>query len=506
MPKPTPFARVDIDVDAGTETKRLFERPEPDTPFRILILGDFSGRANRGICEPRLAGRRPLSVDRDNFDQVLAKLQPEVRLPVAGGEARQASVRFRELEDFHPDRIFRQVPLFKALRETRARLSDRATFAAAAAALQQPAPAPAPQAPPRVNLQDLFERTLEETETRAADRPARALDDFSALVRDIVAPHLVPKADPQQAELVAQVDAATSAQMRDFLHNPDLQALEAAWRAMFFLVRRLETGASLKLYLLDVSKEELAAELRSAPDLRASGLYRIAVEETLDTPGGEPWALLAGLYTFDHSLDDVVLLGFLGGIARAAGAPFLAAASPGVIGCESVGKTPERESWRAADPDEHRGWKVLRSLPEAPHLGLALPRFLLRLPYGKDTEPIEEFEFEELSSAAEHESYLWGNPSAACVCLLGQAFSEYGWDMRPGQVRDIDGLPLHIYREDGESRLKPCAEALLTEQAAEDILERGIMPLLSVKGRDAVRLFRFQSLADPPAALAGRWG
>lgn len=137
---------------------------------------------------------------------------------------------------------------------------------------------------------------------------------------------------------------------------------------------------------------------------------------------------------------------------------------------------------------------------------MALPRFLLRLPYGKKTDPIESFDFEEMPEAPAHEDYLWGNPAFAWAVLLAQSFREYGWEMRPGLHAQIDGLPLHVYEHDGESELKPCAEALLTEEAAAHVLDNGPMPLVSLKGRDAAQLVRFQSIAEPLRSLAGRWG
>ena len=148
----------------------------------------------------------------------------------------------------------------------------------------------------------------------------------------------------------------------------------------------------------------------------------------------------------------------------------------------------------------------MRKMPEASYLGLALPRFILRLPYGEDTDPIDRFDFEEMPDASIHSFYLWGNPSVACALLLGQSFSHSGWDLKPGIVLDIEGLPLHVYKEAGESMIKACAEVVFTEQAAEKIIEKGIMPLLSFKNQDRVRLARFQSIADPPTGLNGRWG
>ena len=62
-----------------------------------------------------------------------------------------------------------------------------------------------------------------------------------------------------------------------------------------------------------------------------------------------------------------------------------------------------------------------------------------------------------------------------------------------------------VYTVEGEPRSKPCAEVLMTQTAAEEMLEKGIMPLATIKEQPVVRLVRFQSIADPPTALAGRW-
>jgi type VI secretion system protein ImpC len=216
--------------------------------------------------------------------------------------------------------------------------------------------------------------------------------------------------------------------------------------------------------------------------------------------------VLAGNYVFDNSAGSAALLGRLAKLAKAAGAPFLAGASPRILGCASLAESPDPRAWRPSDDEETRGWwEAVRRLPDARWLGLALPRFLLRLPYGRQTSETEAFDFEEMPGTPRHEAYLWGNAVFACVYLLGQAFSEYGWEFRPGAVRDVDGLPAHVYGENGETNLKPCAEVLLTEAAAEAILERGLMPLISIKGTDRVQLGRFQSIAEPLAPLAGRW-
>jgi type VI secretion system protein ImpC len=322
----------------------------------------------------------------------------------------------------------------------------------------------------------------------------------------VTEPSLAPAADPRQAEAVALIDRGLGSQMRALLHAPDFQAMEAAWRAMFLLVRRLETGTQLKLYLIDISKAELGADVDSAEDSGSSSLSRLLVDQSAGTPGGEPWGLIVGNYTFGPTQEDAKILGRLAKIASRAQAPFIGGASPLAVGCESFAETPYAEDWTwKAKSDDREAWAALRVQPEAVYLGFALPRFALRLPYGATTDPIESFAFEEMPDIPAHEDYLWGNPAFACALLLAQSFSDSGWEMRPGEHSEIDRLPLHVYTQDGGSELKPCAEALLTERAAEKILEAGLMPLVWLKSQETVRLLRFQSVAKPLRALAGRW-
>jgi type VI secretion system protein ImpC len=298
------------------------------------------------------------------------------------------------------------------------------------------------------------------------------------------------------------VDAATSELMQRILHHPDFQAIESAWRAVYFLVSRLETDEQLKLYLLNISKTELAADLGSTDNLRSTGIYKLLAEQTVETFGGEPWAVLAGNYIFDNSREDAELLGCIAKIAKASRAPFISSVSDKVLGCESLAETPNPNDWqRLPGAVESQAWETLRKLPDAAYLGLALPRFLLRLPYGADTDTIERFDFEEMIEVPDHDDYLWANPSFACVYLLAQAFSRYGWNFRPGIIQDIEGLPLYIYKEEGESRVKPCAEVALTERAAEIILDKGLMPLLCFRNQDIIRLARFQSSRPPVVCL-----
>jgi type VI secretion system protein ImpC len=277
--------------------------------------------------------------------------------------------------------------------------------------------------------------------------------------------------------------------MRAILGHPGFQALEAAWRSVFFLLQRLETGVQLKLYLIDVTRDEL---------LDAALLRRPLARDG--------WSAAACLHSFAPAENDCTALAGLAVLAREAGGPVLAGIHPRLMGCESMAATPDPDDWkRPLDEPSLRAWRQLRSHPDARWLGLAMPRILLRLPYGRATSPAESFDFEEMPQPPLHEAYLWGSPAIAIVCLLGQAFSARGWQLHPGLRNQIEGLPVHTYRVGGEPRMTPPAETWLTDRVADRILDQGVMPLASSRNSGLILLVRSQSIADPPRPLAGPW-
>ncbi len=495
----------------------MHQKPTDETPFCIAILADFGGRGNRGLCETgeSLAGRRRIMVDVDNIENLPAKLGVQLHIPIgSGGEVK---MQFKELDDFHPDRIFDQLELLQELKAIRNRLQNPATFTEAAGQLQSwitgKPDADKPHAPKADDVSawsqetndDMLARLLEKQPGQQPSTSPGLFPSVEAFIRQAVEPYIVPAPDPRQGDLVRQVDQALSGQMRAILHHLDFQRLESAWRTLHFLVSQVETDETLKLYVIDITKAELSADL-SSNELQSTGTYRLLVEQSVGTPGAGPWALLLGDYVFDQSEEDVSLLRKLAGVAQAAGAPFLATASPHFAGCESLAAAPDPDDWQCqGHPDLVRQWREFRQSPQSAFIGLALPRFLLRLPYGKNTEPIDQFEFEELTDVPDHNRYLWGNPAAICTYLLAAAFRECGWSLTDGLRCDVTGLPMHVYKTDDQTNVTPCAEIFLTERAMQILIDKGLIPLLSFKGRDTVRVARFQSIAEPPTPLAGRW-
>jgi type VI secretion system protein ImpC len=493
--------RMQFDTTFG-RSRLTGSRPRDEEPFCILVLADLSGRGSVPGRVP-FAQRRPVAVDFDNLDAVFARLAPRLDFTIAGAPL---TIEFRSLEDFHPDRLFERLGPFGALRRLRAELNDPATFRRAAQALgAPPASEAAPPGPEMPGGAADLERLLGKPPAPVSGAAAAGGFDIDRWLRTVVAPHIGPDAT-EQRHWVGVADAAIAAEMRRVLHHPSFQALEATWRGIDRLVRGLETGETLQIFLFDAPREDLEREFIATADEPAqSALWRQLCGSDTAAPDARRWSLLVGDYAFGASIAEASLVAALGAIAAQCGAPLLAAARLDVLGCAGPRQLGEPQSWTPAEPPAQAGWNALRTSAAASSIGLALPRILARLPYGAGTDPIESFAFEEFPSRPDHDAYLWGNPAFALALLAGQAFQDAGWDLDLARHVDATGLPTHVYRDDGEARQQPCAEVLLSESAGEAILRCGIMPFLSFRHRDAARLLRWQSIADPAEPLRGPW-
>lgn len=481
---------ANLDINLGRSEPA---RPLDDTPFRIAVLGDFSGRGSRGAHESD-AGliRRPARpVDRDDLDEVMKEIGPELRLTLRDGAS--LNIRFTSLDDFHPDRLFERLPVFQALRELRQRLANPSTFKAAAAELAGGGPAPEPKRPSGASLlgdilDDQSPRDIEET-------MADAGGDLHGFIQKILKPHLVPNPDPRQSEMVAQVDAAAGATMRSILHAPEFRALEGLWRGIDLLVRQVETSSELKILLIDLSQAELETAVPSGGDPQASPLVRLLKSHT----DPDPWSLLVGDYCFGAEAGEVDRLAQLASIGMLLGAPWLSAAEPALAGVgEDMG---EISTW----PQPSGAWVTFRNNSLARWLGLVLPRFLVRLPYGKGLEECERFPFDELGGKPAAAKTTWGNPALIVALILGRSFGENGWSLIRGLEPEVSGLPVGTVGRGPEAVVVGPGEGDLSVRAANALMDRGFMALAPLKESDRVRLVRLQSVANPISALQGRW-
>ncbi len=485
-------------------TMEIAATPMPeDAPFRLLMPGNWSAKCSNL--------RRPVFIDRDNFEDVMRKLNVGLTLDLAGNGEELVSLRFEELDDFHPDRIFHQVPLFNDLRGTRQRLMNDNTFETAAREVRswlvedQPAEPPkAAEAPPD-SSGNLLEDILSGGGTSVPKAQPTSSAELNSLLSQLVAPFLIRTDAAEQSKLVSVVDSASGELMRKILHHPDFQALEAAWRGAYLIISRVETDTNLKIYLLDLPKEELAADLKAVKNLDESAFAAVLNDRTTSLKD-ESWAAVCSNYAFKSNVDDVATLMRLAELSAKSETPFIAQADPQIIGLRSLMDfTDTRTLSLSENTAEGKLWNMLRELGEAKYIGLTIPRLMSRLPYGKFSDPIETFSFEELAGESRHEQYCWMNSTFGCGLVLAQSFSLNSWEMGEQMVEEIDRLPMYVYQNETETFVKPGAEAVLTLSAAEKILSEGLMLFISYRDTDKIRLTRMQSIASPYKTLRGRW-
>ncbi|KIN70348.1 putative cytoplasmic protein [Sulfitobacter noctilucae] len=482
------------------------DRPSPQKlerkRFRIAILGDFTGRAARGQIEvgAALAERPAIPLDTDTVEQVIESFATTLVLPI-GKEGAGVKVDLRGLDDLHPDELYENVEVFAALRDLKSQLSTGGTAQSAAASLIEwgetygravtPARATSGSNTVRADLKlSDFQKLVGDTANRLA-QPS-AVDD---LLARIVGPHIRKLPDPDATAMASAVDDALSGAMRLVLHHPDFQSIEAQWRSLDLIARSIETDDTLEVMLYDISAEEIAADLTQADDLSQSGLVRLLTEEPMDEVTGRgAYSALMGLYTFEETPPHAQLLGRIARVAAHVDAPFFTAITPGFI------DTPKKDR----HPLVAQEWDTLRAMPEAAHLALASPRFMLRRPYGAKSEPIYAFEFEEFTQSAGLSGMLWANPVVLVAILLARSFKEIGPSMGLGQIMSLGDVPYHFVTDNyGEQVALPCTERNLTLDKIETVLGRGFLPVISIKGRDEIRLGSFQSLAG--GDILGPW-
>jgi len=424
-------------------------------PVRIAVLGDFSGGAAAGRLETGedLARRKMIPVEFDTLEDTLARLEVKLALPIGeGGDGVEAE--FSELDSFHPDSLYRELPMFKSLVDLRKRLNNTATFAKAAAEVQamggggkrrasrsggrrSKSGAPAANA----KLSD-FARLVGIASEVRVDAPV------DALLKRILGPFVTTAPDPKRDALVATVDSALSDAMRTVLHQAEFQNLEALWRGMDMLLRRVETGPALQVLLVDMSAEEFAADLSSASDLSETGLYSMLVDKPSQDKGGGV-SLILGLFQFEPTPPHAELLGRMAKIARLAGAPFVT----------SISADAFADRRNAPHPLMAQALEALRALPEASHLVLLAPRFMLRHPYGKKSDPINAFTFEEFTPEEGLRGMLWGHPALLAASVLAAP---------TGGTLSIGDLPFHyVVDGDGDQVALPTTERLFNLGAAE---------------------------------------
>lgn len=512
-----PFSLA-MNINTRDETTGEVLQEIQNKPFCIAMMGNFSGR--QGVTETSIGDRNFIPIDRYNYDEVLASMGLVLSLKLDRESDNTVDVELHSLKDFHPDNLYKNVAVFGQLRDLRNRLNNRETFAEAMKEFglqseqddtpEQLVSATSKEIQPPSSVEQsveasgisLLDSIMSETEGQPKYRADSAQSDShpvqgKALVDDLIQKLVAGRRksasrDPRQDELVASVDEEITQQMRNLLHHPQFQALEATWRAVHFMVKRIR-GNEVKLYLLDVNQTELESDL-AIDDVTQTQLYI----QFCDTSVGDiNWSLIVGDYQFRPDIDDILQLSQLGLIAQQAGAQFISAADEKLVGCNSFAETPKADKWlfNVGEPVQE-AWALLRKSPVAKNISLSLPRVMLRVPYGIKDTPVKAFAFEELSDPPKHAEYLWGNPAFIKAEQIARAFTKSGWDLQYANVMNTDDLPVHYYEEGGRTIVKPCAEISLTDTGASKMVAQGLIPLWSVKNSDRVHSGDFHSIAE----------
>ncbi len=304
--------------------------------------------------------------------------------------------------------------------------------------------------------------------------------------------------------MIAEIDRKLSDQVNAIIHHPDFQKLEGTWRGLSHLVNNTETDEFLKIRVLNISKSELGKTLKKFKGTAwdQSPIFKKIYENEYGMPGGEPYGCLVGDYDFDHSPPDVELLSGIAQIASAAHAPFIAAAAPSLLNMESWQELSNpRDLTKIFGSPEYAPWRSLRESEDAKYIGLTMPRFLSRLPYGAKTSPVEEFAFEEDTASGDHTKYTWSNAAYAMGVNINRAFKQYGWCTRIRGVESggmVEGLPCHTFpSDDGGVDMKCPTEIAITDRREAELGKAGLLPLSHWKNTDYAVFIGAQSLQKP---------
>ncbi|EGJ50567.1 type VI secretion protein, EvpB/VC_A0108 family [Desulfocurvibacter africanus subsp. africanus str. Walvis Bay] len=301
-------------------------------------------------------------------------------------------------------------------------------------------------------------------------------------------------------EMIANIDQKLSTQVDAILHDSQFQKLESAWRGLKFLVERTDFRENIKISMVNLSKEDLLADFEDAPELTKSGLYKMLYTAEYGQFGGQPYGAMVANYEFGPGPRDISLLQSVAATSAMAHAPFIAAAGESFFGVDSFEQLPNLKDLKSVfEGPQHAKWRGFRESEDSRNVGLVLPRFLLRLPYGPETIPSKNFEYRENVSAGDT-SFLWGNAAFAFASCLTDSFAKYRWCANvigPQGGGAVYDLPVYTYEAMGATQAKIPTQTLISERREFELAEEGFIALAMRKGSDNAAFFSANSCQKP---------
>lgn len=547
-----PRVRITYDVETGGAIEKK------ELPFIVGILADLSGDLDPAAePPPPIKDRKLVEIDRDNFDDLMKSIAPRVSiakvdsvLPGTSGKL-SGAINFSCLEDFTPIKVIGKVePLNnlynsrKAIRmlQAKAEGSDvlQKLFELGVAFSSDPKedgtavrgdldtafngkkPEEWAQTALPADLEKLVKSYYTAPDgTEDAARKASLLETLGYFHQEVIT--RLPANNPAGASalmdsLVANIDIDLSRQLGEIMHAPNFQAVEATWRGLAYLVSRTETGALLKLRVLNATKKDLSDDLMKAVEFDQSGLFKMVYEAEYGTYGGFPYSVLVGAYEFGRDPADQDLLAKIAEVAAAAHAPFVAAADAQLFDLAGYNDLARpRDLQKIFESDELAQWKAFRDSEDSRYVTLTLPKVLLRLPYGTDMKepkagakrkrvpvPAEGLVFEELKSAVpsqDAKGFLWGNPAFILAERITNAFSLYGWTAAIRGVEGgglVEGLPVYTYTSDeGDVDMICPTQVSITDRREKELNDLGFMAICHCKKSNKAAFFGGQTTNLP---------
>lgn len=302
--------------------------------------------------------------------------------------------------------------------------------------------------------------------------------------------------------LIADIDRRLTAQVNEIMAEPSVKSLETSWRSIKYLVDSIDFREKIRLELLNASKEDLLDDFRNATETVETGLYSTVYKNAIGVYGGKPYGVICSTYDFGPGAEDIELLRSCSAVAAMSHAPFLTNTTPGMFGKNSFQEIPQlRDMESIFEHPRYAQWHSFRESEDARYVGVCLPRFLLRAPYGaRESElSVKDFDFSE-DVIDQHERYLWGPASVALTSRIADAFARYRWCpniIGPQAGGAIENLPLHQYRQDGEFKTKDPCEAPIEYRKEYEFAEQGFIPLVPKQGTNAAVFFSANSAQKP---------
>ena len=301
-------------------------------------------------------------------------------------------------------------------------------------------------------------------------------------------------------QMLAEIDRKLSQQIDEILHHPDVQKLESAWRGLKFVVDRTDFRQNIKIEVLSATKNDLLTDFEDSPEIAKSGLYRHVYSAEFGQFGGQPVASIVANFEFGPGTQDIKLMQDLSAVGAMSHAPIIASAGPQMFGVEKYEDIANLKDLQSLlEGPKYAKWNSFRTSEDARYLGLTVPRFLLRVPYGADTVPVKAFNYEE-SSKGQTDNYLWGNAAFSFATRLTDSFAKYRWCpniIGPQSGGAVENLPVHTFESMGQLQSKIPTEVLISDRREYELAEQGFIALTMRKGSDNAAFFSANSVQKP---------